>query len=222
MQRDDLLWKGIIEDMPAHFCRLFFPNAEAELDFERGFTFLDKELEQLFPEEEIEHPKFVDKLIKAYTKAGTEEWILIHIEVQGYYEKDFGKRMFQYFYRLLDRYDKPVTALAIFTDSNPTFKPDNYHYRFLGTAAGFQFNTYKILEKNEEDLMADKNPFAMVVLTVLTALKSKKWDDDSLLSLKIDLFKRMYNRQMEKKTTQALATFLKLYVHFSKPEIPIH
>lgn len=218
MKQDDTLWKGIIEDMPAHFCSLFFPNAEDVLDLERGFTFLDKELEQLFPEQEAEHPKFVDKLIKAYTKAGTEEWILIHIEVQGYYDKDFGKRMFKYFYRLLDKYDKAVTALAIFTDNNQAFKPNSYDYQFLGTSATFRFNTYKILDQDEEALKADNNPFAFVVLTTLMALKAKKWDDETLLAHKIDLFRRLYSCQMDKKTMQALTIFLKLYVHFSKPE----
>jgi predicted transposase/invertase (TIGR01784 family) len=43
-------------------------------------------------------------------------------------------------------------------------------------------------------------------------------DDEGLLGLKIDLFRKLYQRKMDKKTMQAIATFLKLYVHFSKPE----
>ncbi len=73
MKQDDLLWKGIIEDMPAHFLQFFFPEAEQILNFKRGFEFLDKELEELFPVENLHHPRFVDKLIKAYTKEGREE-----------------------------------------------------------------------------------------------------------------------------------------------------
>jgi predicted transposase/invertase (TIGR01784 family) len=193
-------------------------DADKYIDFDRGFEFLDKELEQLYPEQDLEHPRFIDKLIKAYTLEGKEEWILIHIEVQGYYEKDFPKRMFRYFYRLLDKYDKQVTALAIFTDNNQQFNPQQFDYRFLGTSLAFRFNTYKIMEQNEDVLHAHDNPFALVVLTALTALKHKKLDDEALFRLKIELFRKLYQRKMDKKTMQAIATFLKLYVHFSKPE----
>jgi predicted transposase/invertase (TIGR01784 family) len=166
----------------------------------------------------VEHPRFINKLIKAYTMAGNEEWILIHIEVQGYYEKDFAKRMFTYFYRLLDRYNKSVTALAIFTDNNKQFNPQQFDYHFLGTSLAFRFNTYKIMEQDEDVLNAHDNPFALVVLTALTALKHKKLDDEGLFGLKIDLFRKLYQRKTDKKIMQAIATFLKLYVHFSKPE----
>ena len=58
-----------------------------------------------------EAPKFVDKLVKVFTRTGKEKWILIHIEVQGYQDRDFAKRKFTYFYRILDKYDKPVLLL---------------------------------------------------------------------------------------------------------------
>lgn len=45
MKRDDALWKGLIDD----FLKFYFPNAEEYLDLNRKITFLDKELEQLFP-----------------------------------------------------------------------------------------------------------------------------------------------------------------------------
>ena len=85
---------------------------------DKDFQFLDKELEQLLSTEEIESPKFVDKLVKVFSRSGWEEWRLIHIEIQGYQDKNFARRMFTYFYRILDKYDKPITAIAIFTDNN--------------------------------------------------------------------------------------------------------
>ena len=110
---------------------------------------MDKELEQLVPKDKLESPKFVDKLVKVFTKNGAEEWILVHIEVQGYDDREFAKRMFTYFYRILDKYGKPVTAIAIFTDFNPKFRPREYEYNYLGTRCIFQFNTYKIADQSE-------------------------------------------------------------------------
>lgn len=74
---------------------------------------MDKELEQLFPTEINEAPKFVDKLVKVFSKDGSEEWILVHVEVQGYDDPNFAKRMFTYFSRILDKYGKPITAISI-------------------------------------------------------------------------------------------------------------
>jgi predicted transposase/invertase (TIGR01784 family) len=218
MNQDDLLWKGIIEDMPVFFVELFLPDAAQVLDLDRGFEFLDKELEELFPEETAKHPRFVDKLLKAYTKDGREEWILIHIEVQGYRDKDFARRMFTYFYRLLDRYNKPVTALAIFTDDKKNFRPNSFEYHFLGTSQVYTFNTYKVIDQDETLLANHSNPFAMVVLTVLLAIKNKKGSDETLINLKLKLFRMLISRQMEKSTMRALLTFLKLYVHFANPD----
>jgi len=218
MKKSDILWKGIIEDLPVFFILFFFPDARNILDLDRGVEFLDKELEELFPVDHPDHPRFVDKLLKVFTVDGREEWILIHIEVQGYPDGDFGKRMYTYFYRLLDRYQKPVTALAIFTDDTPGYKPDSYNYEFMGTSQLYKFNTCKIWEQDETSLSKDPNPFAMVVLMVLMAIKNKKANDDDLLELKKDLFRRMIARNIDKATMRALATFLKMYVHFSKPE----
>jgi hypothetical protein len=54
MNRNDILWserriEGILEDIFPDFLTFFIPNATDLIDFERGFEFLDKELEQIFP-----------------------------------------------------------------------------------------------------------------------------------------------------------------------------
>jgi hypothetical protein len=111
MQKNDYLWKGILEDVFDDFLRFMHPEADLIFDFERGITFLDKELEQLFPSEEDDEfsVKIVDKLAKVYTREGKEEWVLIHCEVQAKYSPDFPRRMFTYFYRILDKYNMFVS-----------------------------------------------------------------------------------------------------------------
>jgi hypothetical protein len=85
MKRDDALWKGLIEDLADDFLKFFFQNAEETFDLNRKISFLDKELEQLFPNNQDDfNPKYVDKLLKVYTKSGKEEWVLVHIEVRLY------------------------------------------------------------------------------------------------------------------------------------------
>jgi len=72
MKRDDTLWKAILENIFDDFLRFFFSDADIEFDMPKGFHFLDKELEQIFPVEQITTPKFVDKLVKIFTKDNHE------------------------------------------------------------------------------------------------------------------------------------------------------
>ena len=218
MNTNDILWKGIIEDAPVYFFRMFLPKSEEVIDFSRPFEYLDKELESIFPSEDSNKPRYVDKLIKVYTLTGGEEYILVHIEVQGYRDQDFGKRMFTYFYRLLDRYQKPVTALAIFTDDQPGYLPSEYDIEFLGTSVVYRFNIYKVLQQDEAALTNNPNPFALVVLTVLLAIRNKGVADEDLIRLKLDLFRRCISYNMDKGTLRAIVNFLKNYIRFSKPE----
>lgn len=106
---NDQLWKGIIEDMFEDFVAFFLPNLFPHIDFAREITFLDKELEQIYSKTD-DKLRLVDKLVKIYTKNGKEHWILVHIEVQGYYDPNFAKRMYIYFVRLKEKYDKPINV----------------------------------------------------------------------------------------------------------------
>lgn len=201
------------------FLRFFFDNAHELFDFSRPFEFLDKELEQLFPSNPDDFsPKYVDKLVKVFTKTGQEKWILVHIEVQGSTDSEFAHRMFQYFYRIYDKYRHPITAFAILTDKNKAFKPEQFEQVYLGTSLRYAFNTYKILEQDPEALAESNNPFAMAILTALVALKKGKLREEELLHQKIDLLKRLVSKGFERDKIVALMGFLKLYVRFAKTE----
>ena len=220
MKRDDTLWKAILEDLFDDFLVFFFKEDAKLFDLDRGFEFLDKELEQLFPTEgDLAHPKFVDKLVKVFTKDGREEWVLVHVEVQGYKDADFAKRMFTYFYRIYDRYNKPVTCIAIFTDGNKNFRPAEFNYNFLGTKNNFSFNTYKIIDQDEDELRKSNNPFAIVILTVLIALQKGKVVEEELLTLKNGLLKALFRKEMLRSKILSLMTFLRLYVRFENAQI---
>lgn len=219
MQRDDTLWKSILEDIFEDFLIFFYPDAGSYFDFSKDFEYLDKELEQLFPPEDNSYQtRFVDKLVKVHCQNGDNEWILVHVEVQGYHDPDFGRRMFTYYSRILDKYDKPITAFAIFTESKAAFKPCEYHREFMGTSVLYRYNAFKILEQDEEMLGHSDNPFAIVALTVKTVLKRKCITDDELLSLKIEIAKNLLERKLSKTKIRRLLGFLRLYIRFENRE----
>lgn len=222
MKRDDTLWKSILEDIFEDFLLFFHPNAGSYFDFSKDFEYLDKELEQLFsPEDNLYQTRFVDKLVKVHCQNGSSEWILVHIEVQGYHDAYFGRRMFTYFSRILDKYDKPITAFAIFTESNAAFKPCEYYREFLGTSILYRYNTFKILEQDEQTLRDSDNPFSIVALTVLIALKRKHLAEDELLKLKIELTRNLINSSLPKSKINRLLVFLRRYIRFDNRETDV-
>lgn len=220
MKQDDLLWKALLEDIFDDFLLFFFKEAAEKIDFTKGFEFLDKELDELFPSESgmPGRRRFVDKLVKVFTKEGTEEWILVHVEIQGYNDVDFAKRMFTYFYRILDKYDKPVTSIAIFTGNNRNQMPDKYEYRFMGVINTFYYNVYKIIDQDADELNGNSNPFASVVLTALLALQKGKKVEEELLQLKTGIVKALLKKAVPAKKIGSIINFLRYYVRFEKPE----
>ncbi|MBM7556852.1 Rpn family recombination-promoting nuclease/putative transposase [Halanaerobacter jeridensis] len=202
----DLLWKEIIEDLFEDFIKFFLPDLYSRIDFSQGYEFLDKELANIV-DKTLKGKRMSDRLVKVYLEDGTENWILAHLEVQGYKEKEFSERMFRYFYRIYDRYNKKITALAIFSEDNEGYKPNKFEYEFYGTKIDYQYNTYKILEQNEEELLASDNPFALVVLAGLYALEAKN-EEQRRYKFKKKLFGLLINRGYERDKAYNIFQFL--------------
>jgi len=66
-------------------------------------------------------------------------------------------------------------------------------------------------------LLENDNPFSVVVLTVLLALKRKNLDDEELYNLKFSLAKNLLGRNIAKRKVNDLLIFLQRYVSFADP-----
>ena len=214
----DTLWKGIIEDLFEDFCAYFFPEWAAEVaDFSKPMEFLDKELEAIAPEASSQK-RYADKLIKVFTKTGDEQWILIHIEVQGYQDEHFAQRMFTYFYRILDRHQQKIMALAILTDNNPDFHPQKYTYKYENTTHTYTFPSFKILQKTEEMLDVAGNPFSLIMLTAKKALNQANLTDKAQFIWKRSLIEALKEANYSREKIHTILDFIRFYVRFDKEE----
>ena len=201
----DELWKTVIEKLFRNFLFLFLPELGAMVNFSRGYSFLDKELQK------IDVPlrkgkKFVDKLVKVHLKNGQEKWILFHIEIQGQSAVDFNERMFIYFYRIFDKYKVKIVSLGVITypATTGTFE---YRYEFFNTRIVYQYNISKIEEMKEEELLASSNPFALVCLAVKYSNTAK--DDKELrFKFKRKLIRLMYEKGNNREEILALFEFI--------------
>jgi phosphatidylserine/phosphatidylglycerophosphate/cardiolipin synthase-like enzyme len=71
----------VLERYLADFLAFFFPQAQAEIDWQHGYTFLDKELQQVARDAAL--GRLADKLVQVWRHGGQETWVLVHIEVQS-------------------------------------------------------------------------------------------------------------------------------------------
>src|ERR1700744_5307743 len=161
----DILWKGMIEEIMEDLLLFVDPEIGKELDFKRGFEFLDKELAAIYPEPgKTPGTKVVDKLVKVYLRDGSERWMLLHLEVQGNSKGDFARRMFEYFIRIFAKHGHPVAAIAIFTGKDGKKMPGMYEDHCLWMRARYEYKTIAIADYTDEQLLASINPFAEVML----------------------------------------------------------
>lgn len=191
----DSPWKEILERFFPECLLFFFPDAHAAIDWSQGYTFMDKELQQVVRDAETGLRR-VDKLVKVtLQKSGQEAWVLIHIEIQGDQEATFPRRMYIYNYRLFDKYDRRVASFAILTDDNPTWRPNQFGYDILGCRVQLDFPTTKLLDYESQwaVLEASPNPFAVVVMAHLQTRRTRQ-QAAARYEAKLGLAKRLYQR----------------------------
>jgi Domain of unknown function (DUF4351) len=204
----DSPWKSAIETYFPDFMAFFFPQIHADIDWSRGFEFLDKELEQVVRDAEL-GKRLADKLAKVWRLSGEESWVLAHLEVQNAEESVFPKRMYVYNYRLSDRYDIPVASLAILGDERSSWRPDRYQSELWGCAVDFRFPVVKLVDykQNWQALEESRNPFAVVVMAHLKAQETRK-DNQQRKLWKFTLTRRLHEQGYERQDILNLYRFI--------------
>lgn len=171
VNQDDL-WKKVIADLFEDFLLFFLPEFHAEVDFSKPIDFLQQEL---FKEiiEERKGRKMADQIAKVQLKNGKEQWVLVHSEIQTNDSEDFPQRMFQYYYRIFDRYNQKIVAIALFTKPS-TKSSATYNYLYFGTKLSYTFNKYVISDFDEESLKMSPKLFSKALLASVYMNRSNK------------------------------------------------
>ena len=207
-------WKEMLKDNFEAALAFFFPDVWADVDWQRSYTSLDKELNKIMRNAGV-GKRIADLLIKVWLKNGEERFVLIHVEVQGQKEEDFSERMFLYNVRVFDVYRRQlgkapeVVSFALLTDDNPDWNPTGYRYGHWNAETSIRFRTVKLREYNRRwaELEADPNPFATVVMAYLKARETRK-DFPSRLVWKHRLVRQLYERGMGRQQVLDLFRFI--------------
>jgi hypothetical protein len=200
----DSPWKDALQLYFRAFLALFYRAIHDDIDWSRGFAFLDKELQKIMPKS----PRgrlYVDKLVKVWRKNGREAWVLIHIEVQTQRDAGFPKRMYGYNSRIFVAYNRTVVSLAVLADDDPNWRPTQYKDELWDWSVVMKWPPVKLLDyaNQVEFLEKSDNPFAKVVLAHLKALETRK-DPESRAVWKLRLVRGLYERGFSKNDIQQL------------------
>jgi predicted transposase/invertase (TIGR01784 family) len=212
----DSAWKDMIENLFEDFLLFFFPDVYNDIDFTKGYEFLNNELRTIVKDNEI-GKRFADELVKVYLKDGSEKWLLIHIEVQGYREEKFKERIFVYNYRIFDKYKKEVISLAILTDSDAKYRPNSYNVNRWNFSFSINFPLIKIIDyKNRiNELEQSENPFAIIVLAHLKLIEAKQ-DNNKKFDAKVYLIKTMFKKGYLKDKIKEVLVFIDWVIQLPK------
>lgn len=192
----DSPWKDALDVFFKDFATFCFTQIAKAIDWEKGYTFLDKELHSI-TKDAVKGQRTVDKLVKVFKKGGEEVWVLIHLEVQSQKDNNFSERMYTYQYRLFDRYRVPVASIAVLIDTNKDWIPSVYQSSIWGTELTFKYEVLKLLSYEPKKKVLEKslNPFATVILAQLEAMVlAKESNVEQHLVSKLRLTKLLYDK----------------------------
>ena len=212
----DSPWKVALEKYFKEFLQLLFTDIHDKIDWSKGHSFLDKELQQITADAKVGR-RYADQLIKVYAKDGSEEWVLIHVEVQGSTEKAFAERMLTYWSRIKDRHKMKVLSLAVLADTNRNYLPDTFNFHHWGLKLVFSYPVAKLIdwEANWQALETSDNIFSHVVMAQIKAKRVK--DSELLLTSKTGLIRSLFERGYSKEQVVELFNIIDWMIKLPAP-----
>jgi hypothetical protein len=218
VQRTDYdgAWKEMLDRYLEPFLRLCFPAVHAGIDWSRGFTPLDLELQEVVRDAETGKHR-VDKLFQVHCHDGTEDWILVHVEVQSRPDRRLSQRLYRYYCRIRDRYDRGVLSLAVLADRSPRFRPGPHEEETLGCRLRFEYPSCKLLDLGRAMLEREDNPAALILLAHRAA-QERTGDPVERKTLKWALTRPLYERGYSKEDILELFRLIDWLVQLPKEQ----
>lgn len=211
----DAPWKYILGKYFKSFVELCLPNRAKEVNWTKKPKFLDKELIKITKEAAVGN-RVLDKLVEVQLIDGNHCFILIHLEIQITKHKDFSRRMFIYRNRLRDHFEQPIVSMAILLDNDPSWRPCSYSESLWDSEISMRFPIIKLIDYNEQiqALEQSTNPFAVIILAQLTALKNQ--EIELRLSSKLQITRKLYVLGLGKKEVLELFKFIDWIISLPK------
>jgi predicted transposase/invertase (TIGR01784 family) len=204
----DRLFKELLETFFEEFITIFFPELHRVINFS-GLRFLQQEL---FTDVTIGDKHRVDLLAEVGLH-GEEGLILIHIESQAQYQEDFAKRMFIYFSRLYQKFNRKILPIAIFNYNTLHEEPDSFQIGFpFFDVMRFNFYTLELKKRNWRDYLQNDNPAAAALMSKMGYQRNEK------VQVKKEFLRMLVRLQLDPARKKLLTGFFEAYLKLNKRE----
>lgn len=158
----DRNFKELLSEFFIEFVDLCSPEVAAEID--RGFAIVPL-TQEVYGDLGLGGRSAVDLVMQARFR-GRDAYFVVHVENQAKAQTEFPKRMFRYFTRLTEKFDKPVYPVVIFSYDKPLRQePDTYAIKFSGKII-MRFQ-YKVIQLNRipwREFAKRSNPVACALM----------------------------------------------------------
>jgi hypothetical protein len=213
----DYLWKAAFRMFMPEFIQFFYADKYDDIDWDKDVEFLDKELHKLYLKSKQKN-RVGDVLARLYLKDGSVLWVLLHIEVQGYFDEFFSLRLHQMRYRIEDLFGVNPVMLAILTDDNPDFNPQYYEVNTWGSTNRTNFHSYKVMNFPPSEYANPDSPVSIIMKTVYHSIKSQKLTDESKIDLYLPIVRNLFRKGFSKERINLLISFIENHVNFANKE----
>ncbi len=159
--KHDQLFKELIGNFFEDFIEVFFPEFHTEIDF----TTIKPLSEELFTDLIDGENRRVNLVIEAKLR-DEATLIVIHVEPQSSYQKDFNQRMFLYFCLLYKKYRKPILPVAVFSYDYQRLEKDQFNIEIPNfQVLSFNFLMLELKKKNWREYLRSNNSVAAALLS---------------------------------------------------------
>ena len=220
----DSIWKDAVKQNLPLLLKRMIPELYADVDFSQEPKLLDKELQdtiQVSLSAEHNSAKFVDTLVELQLKSGKNQWVLLHIEIQGKGGQDISYRMILYCCLIFAHYRRMPVALAILTDKRPSSEtPGQFEFSEYGTKLLYKYNLFEVYDQSDEELLNSDNPFDSFIYA---AKKYSDYMSDDAQNVKLEyllkITRSLYERGLNEQDRAKIIIFVSRLINLGDEKL---
>jgi hypothetical protein len=167
----DGAWKEALRRFLRAILECYFPAMAAVIAWEHPPEWFDKELSQILGQTGRRN-RSVDLLVKMRLRDGSEQWILLHIEIQTHYEAGFAERLALYNSGLFWIFKQRVVSLAVLADMREGWLPDEDRFQLADFESRTRFPVCKLIDRLRTDWQDDHSLPVLLARAQIAALRT--------------------------------------------------
>jgi len=189
----DSPWKEALDRFLRPFLELAFPEVACRICWAVDPIPLEQEFREIAHDAEL-GPLRADKLVKVRLLDGTDQWLLIHIEVQMHYDPDLLRWLFDYCCRIHSRFRFPVFSLAVLGDTRPTWRPDRCIGGFADHGLTLRFAVCKLSDfEGRLDEPAHRDNQTIIVIAAHLGTRRHHRHPERLSDCRLELTRKLHS-----------------------------